>query len=68
MNNIKKPDKRTEYERKNDLVSREDLAKNVANLTGELTDQDFHAFYHLSTARLLQRMNKAERLREEASE
>jgi len=71
MNTIKKLDKRTEYERKNDLVSREVLVKNVAGLTEDLTGEDFHAFYHLlwamSINRMLQRMAKAEREREEAS-
>ena len=53
---------KTEYEQRNDLVSREELIKNVSKLMEELNDVDFHSYYHLlwtlSTQRMLERMEE----------
>ena len=57
-----KMSKQTEYERKNDLVSREELIKNVPDLMKDLNYVDFHSLYHLlwtlSTHRMLERMRR----------
>ena len=60
---------RSEYEIKNDFVSREKLIKHVPKLLGDLSDVDFHSWYHLlwtlSTHRMLQRMRQEDKERGE---
>ena len=57
--------KQTEYERKNGLISKEEIIKNVPGLMKNLSDVDFHSYYHLlwtlSTHRMLERIRRQER-------
>jgi hypothetical protein len=50
---------RSEYEKKNGLVARAELSKNVERLLVALDDQEFHAFYRLIwTMSALKTINK----------
>ena len=62
---VKEESERSEYEIRYDFVSREKLIKRVPKLMEDITEVDFHTFYHLlwtlSTHRMVQRMRQEDR-------